>query len=235
LWYETLRREKPSKFYRFLLWSHIISNVAYISFVMLIIQGFVDQHLVSGFIAVMMFGLCVPSVFYFAVVLLALLRRWKIFYQIYLVQAVLFFGLSSATTVGLLLNRAPLLLSLFSAGLVLVAVAQFFMALNLGEDFTYDRHRILLRPDPDIRLGPDFLSRGKEYARQKMWAMAVLHFQRASYRLPESLNPYLSLAVAYYNLKMYDRMADPLRQAEKLRPHDERVKKLIALMYAQPD
>ena len=74
------------------------------------------------------------------------------------------------------------------------------------------------------------MNKGNRYAKQKMWALAAVHFRKAAYQMAELIEPQLSLAVAYNNLKMYDKMAISLAKAKELSPNDPRVQKLTTLM-----
>ncbi|MDX1520725.1 MAG: hypothetical protein R3264_03795, partial [Anaerolineae bacterium] len=230
LWSQTLRRKKPSLLYRALLWTHIVSNITYLSVVSLVLQASVNIGLLAPMQAVLSCVLCLPSMAYFLAILIALQRRMRIFFKLYLIQAILFFGFSTAVATGLGFSAIPGSLKVIAACLAVMAVFQFFMALNLGEDFTFDKNRILLRGDPDISSGDEFMRRGNHYAREKMWAMAVVHFRRASYQFPNAVDPLLSLIVSYVNLEKYDFAADALIRAKKLDPAHPKVLGLTTLL-----
>lgn len=91
------------------------------------------------------------------------------------------------------------------------------------------KYRIRLDLDSDATTAATLLEKGNLYAKQKMWALAALHFRAAASRLLDRLESQLSLAVAYNNLKMYERMIEPLKRAQRINPTDPRVKKLLAL------
>jgi tetratricopeptide (TPR) repeat protein len=230
LWQETLRHQETSGLYRFLLWSHIISNIIYISLALMLIRAAFDNNFLTASQAIGALCFFMPSILYFVVVLIILQRRMKIFFKVYLIQAVLFFGLSTAAAAGLGFSEIPNLIKIFGAGLAILSIGQFFMALNLGEDFTYDKHRILLVPGSEDGSGFGFMKRGKFFARKKMWALAAIHFQHAAYRLNKNIEPRLSLAVAYINLKKFDHAAESLAIAQTINPADYRLAKLEALV-----
>lgn len=228
LWEETLRRRDTSKLYRFLLWSHIISNIIYISLALTLIRAALDSQFITGGQAAGILCFFAPSVAYFVVVLVILHRRMKLFFKVYLIQAILFFGLSTSVAAGLSFTAVPLLIKFFSVGLAILSIGQFFMALNLGEDFTYDRKRILLMPEAEENTGVAFMKRGRFYARQKMWAMAALHFRQAAFKLTKNVEPRLSLALTYINLDKYEHALDSLDIARQINPTDQRIDKLEA-------
>ena len=230
LWSETLPHQKPSNLYQVLLVTHIVSNLLYLAFIILITRALIIQQLVSTLGAVGIVGLSLPFVIYFLVVLITLVRRQKVFFRIYLAQAVLLFGLSASATAGIIIYGLPLILTAIGVGLAILAVGQFFMALNLGKGFAFDTQRILLKVDPDLNTGTEFMTQGKLYAKQKMWALAVVHFRRASYQLPKSIEPLVSLAVAYINLNQFDYATEVLERAATLKPSDARISKLKAVM-----
>ena len=88
----------------------------------------------------------------------------------------------------------------------------------------------MLRIDPDLAGGLDYLARGKLYAQQKMWAMAAIHFRKAIAMHPNDFDAYVALAVTYIRLGKYDYAEHQLNEAHQLAPHSSRVQQLRDLL-----
>jgi hypothetical protein len=165
-------------------------------------------------------------ILYYIVVLVGFYKRWPIIYKLYLFQALLNVGI--AIVAGIVLGSIGLEGVSIGGCLFLITVVQFFLVMNLGEDFRFDKHRILIKIDPNIYTGPNLLSRGGYYSQRKMWTLAALYFRQAAAQMPGSSKAYLALAFAYFNLKQFDKAELTLAEAKKIDPADPLVKELEA-------
>ena len=104
------------------------------------------------------------------------------------------------------------------------------MVFQMQDDFAFDRQRILLRTDPDVQSGPMILTRGHEYAKRKMWAMAAVHMRRAVLAMPNGVSARVALALAYLRLKRYDLAAKTLEDARRISPDNPHVEEWQALL-----
>jgi len=111
-----------------------------------------------------------------------------------------------------------------------VAVVLILVLLRIEEDFIVEHGRILCAPDKGIRTHSAFYARGREYARQKMWALAAIHFRRAIGNAPGAVAYQLALATAYINLNRLERARSVLRGAERLAPDHPDVRELADLL-----
>jgi hypothetical protein len=176
---------------------------------------------------------CASVVFFIhSILLIGLLQRWRPFFYLLLLSSILWLGCSGgAIAASLSLGEVHSIFDLIYLGFQgSLVITQFFMVLNIGDDFTFNKYRILLEVDPGLNTGGDLLKRGSRYADRKMWAKAAIHFRQATYKLYENLEAHLSLAVAYINLKLYDQAEKPLARARELSSDSFRVEKLQALL-----
>jgi len=97
-------------------------------------------------------------------------------------------------------------------------------------DFMMEHERYWCAPDKGIRTHSAFYQRGREYARKKMWAAAVVHFRRATAGAPSNVAYHLALATAYAKLNLYERAQSVLRGAQKLAPDNPDVRELADLI-----
>jgi len=151
--------------------------------------------------------------------------RWRMIYYLYWVSLVL--GFVSSIMVMFLQEEFGVILG--GVG-VFFALLMFLLAFRLADDFKVDRKRMLLRFDRGLGSAADFLAQGNYYARQKMWAMAVIHLRRAVSLIPSRLDSRMALIVAYTKLKRYDLAARQLAEAERISPGDSRVEELWGLV-----
>ena len=230
LWSRTPKLEKPSTFFKILLFLQVINTLGTVLQVgggvalLFTDNPFGDMPALSVFILPFLLLPLLYNVF----LLIGLIKRWRFIFYLYLLQAILAVGVVGAviTVIGLESTTA-----LIACGvpLGLLVIGQLFLIFNLGADFTFNEERILLKVDPDD-LGATLLKKGNDYAKKNMWALAALHFRQAGYRLADQVDPQVSLAVAYNNLKLYDFMVKPVKQAHSINPGDPRVKKLVSFI-----
>ena len=126
--------------------------------------------------------------------------------------------------------------SLTTALGLLAAAAPVVILLRISEDFMKDRERLLCAPDRGVRTHSGFYARGREYARQGVWVLAVIHLRRAVAGAPTMVAYHLALARAYAGLRRYERAESVWREAQRFAPdHPDlrAVADLIAAVRAQ--
>ncbi len=113
-----------------------------------------------------------------------------------------------------------------------IAIVNVIGVLSIQRDFiaSSQNQRIWCRPDKDIKTHSGFYMRGREYAQRKMWAMAVLHYQRAVANAPSMVAYHTELAGAYVKLKRYERAQSVLREAQRIAPDNQDVRKLLDMV-----
>ncbi len=170
------------------------------------------------------FLMWLPTLFSTAT-LVGLYLRWTPLYYIMLVSAVL----------QVLVSFIALLQSALIPGGIGVglAVFQFFIILQVEDDFIKDRIRILLRPDEDIKGTTGLLMRGRLYASQGLWALAAIHYRRAAATVRNEPSAHLALAAACIKLHEYDLAASTLAEARVMLPNDPKIAQLEHLLEQQ--
>jgi tetratricopeptide (TPR) repeat protein len=173
------------------------------------------------------------------VVTVGLYLRWKPVFFLYLINALLILGFAIAgLVIGLVSTDEAMILSqrvgivCGGTGLIL-ALFMLFLVLQLEDDFFLDEKRLLLRLDRDATNGPALLNSAHRYAKRGMWAMAAIHFRRATGEMPHQIDPYLALAVAHLNLRRYDLAASDLEEAKRINPNDPQVEHLTRVLDKQ--
>lgn len=240
LWLHVPRRPKPSALFKILFWLQILNTVQYflgiggliVSMTGLIMnaatipqmEGLEGFNVTAATLPLILF-ITIPIGIYNVALVFGLYKRWRPVYYLYLLNSVLTLG--AAATVLFLMGWGALCCG---APLALFGIAQFFLILNLGEDFTSDKYRILLRADRDLKTGQEFMTRAHRYGDRKMWGMAALHFRRAGYLLTNNLDCRLGLVVSLTNSKQYDPAAKALADAKLINSTDPRIEKLEDLL-----
>jgi tetratricopeptide (TPR) repeat protein len=226
LWFYLPRKEETSRLYKFLLalqGLNLLLSVLSIGFLTKLIS---EVIIGDGSITTLILSGLIEGVItiYQIVVLIGFYKRWRIIYYLYLCLAILE-GVAAIPIAIVLGIVSPS--GLFSGCILfLLAIFQFFLIMGLGEDFTFDKHRILLRIDPAIITGPDLLSRGGHYSQRKMWALAAIYFRQASLKMPGNIKTHLALAFAYFNLKKFELARVALAEARRIDPASPLVKEL---------
>jgi tetratricopeptide (TPR) repeat protein len=170
------------------------------------------------------------------VMMLGLYMRRKPAFYLFLVSAVATLGLAIAGVVigpglpdeGILLN--PRVGALCGGSGLILALFMFLLVLRIEDDFFSDQKRLLLHRDRDASNGLALLDSGRRYARQNMWAMAVIHLRRATALIPHHIEPHLALTAAYLNLKRQASAASALEEARRIAPDHPQVQRLTALL-----
>jgi len=112
------------------------------------------------------------------------------------------------------------------------SILPLFLLFRIEDDFAMEHERYWCAPDKGIHTHSAFYQRGREYARKKMWAAAVVHFRRATAGAPSNVAYHLALVTAYAKLKRYERAQSVLRDAQRLAPDNPDVRELADLLAA---
>jgi tetratricopeptide (TPR) repeat protein len=169
-------------------------------------------------------------------VVIGLYLRWRPVFYLFLVNGLL--SLASAIA-GMVISLGlpgdgPILnarVGIFCSGGALIwALFMLLMVLRIEDDFFLDEKRLLLRRDRDATNGPALLDSGRRYAKQKMWAMAVIHLRNAAVLMPHQIECHLALAAAHINLKRYELAASALEVARRIAPDDARLHQLEEIL-----
>ena len=233
LWLREPKLDKPSTFFKILLFLQILNTLgAGLQIIGAVALLFIESPFgETPWLSVAILPALLLPAFFNIFLLIGLFKRWRFVFYLYLLQAVLAVGVVGA---GIAVIGTQSLTTLVACGvpLGLLVISQLFLIFNLGDDFTFDEKRILLEVDPDD-LGAELMVKGQQHAKKKMWALAAFHFRQAGRRLGDKVEPQLSLAVAYNNLKLSDYMAEPVRRAQEIKPTDPRVKQLVRMLQQQ--
>jgi hypothetical protein len=161
---------------------------------------------------------------YYTVILIGYFKRWRILYYMNVIAAVLLMTQAGANA---LISGLTSTGGMFCGGIMFfLGVVWFFMILNLGEDFAFDKYRLILRVDPDVKTAKHLLHRGNHYSQRGMWALAAMHYRRAASQSPDDINAHLTLALAYLRLHLYDKAAEALAAARSISTIDPLLQKL---------
>lgn len=161
--------------------------------------------------------------------LAGLYLRWRPIFYLYLANAIL--QLLAAAAGLALLRGSTVVCGVLG---VLMAFGMVTLAFQMQDDFFFNYSRLLLEPDREARSGTDHLAHGRRYAQQGMWAMAVVHLQRATGLLSGQVEVLLTLALAYLKLQRYERAAAVLAEARRIDPQNPGVADLEAMLQQAP-
>ncbi|MBN1177763.1 MAG: hypothetical protein JXD18_01015 [Anaerolineae bacterium] len=179
----------------------------------------------------------IPLLFSLAV-LVGLFARWKpVFYLLLAVSTleVLFVGIS---VLGSALSQNPIygllgggyLDAFLSIG---AALWKAVLAFQIQDDFAFERRRIVLRVDPDVKSAPMLLSRGLKYADAKMWGMAALHLRNGVSMRPAAIDGRAALVLVYLKLKRFDLAEAALDEMRRIEPGNTQTTELQTLLDKQ--
>lgn len=160
--------------------------------------------------------------------LVAIYLRWPPVYYLMLIGAILEL-LSSILGVVFNLSQGGLAIGFGVFGAIL-SVVHFVLTLQLEEDFSKKRGRILFRVDKGLESGASYLLRGRQYMSNKMWALAALHFRRAAGLLPYQTDGYTALAIACSRLKDYELAYYALKEAQRVEPDNAKIAEMLTLL-----
>jgi tetratricopeptide (TPR) repeat protein len=96
-----------------------------------------------------------------------------------------------------------------------VILALFFGIFRVGPDFERVKIRQIARIDRGLDDASQLYEAGNRYARQKKWASAILHYQKAVALAPVQFYYHRSLGQAYAQLGYYQRSLDVLESAHR--------------------
>jgi hypothetical protein len=113
---------------------------------------------------------------------------------------------------------------------VLLALASFYVIFQLEDDFFSDLERIHFQVGGKSKTGVSLLLRGRNYAKQKMWALAALHLRQAAADMVDRTEAHWHLAMAYMHLERHDLADQVLLEAERIRPNDPQIQELRELL-----
>lgn len=225
LWMYVPRRAKPSKLYYFFMWNIIINVViALFSVVALVSMGMEDRSLRNSDAFYILLGLRGFDLTTYTVILIGYFKRWRILYYLNVLSAILLMGAAGLVAFVFGLNSASGIVC--GGGIFFLSIFWFFMILNLGDDFAYDKYRLVLRVDPDVKTAKNLYHRGNHYSQRGMWALAAMHFRRAAGQSPDDINCHLALALAYLRLNLLDKAAEALAEARRISTIDPLLEKL---------
>lgn len=97
-----------------------------------------------------------------------------------------------------------------------VILALFFGIFRVGPDFERVKIRQIARVDRGLDDASQLFTAGNSYAKQKKWASAVLHYQKAVALAPSQFYYQRSLGQAYSHLGYYQRSLDVLESAHRM-------------------
>ena len=166
-----------------------------------------------------------------ATLTMALALRWPVMYYLMLINAVASL-LASIAGIALFASQGTLPMLAGSAG-VIIAVLSLIFVVNLEDDFKKDKIRLLLRVDEGIKEGIAYLIRGRQYADQKLWARAAVHYRRAAALLSYQTDGHIAAATALIKLKDYELAGHILKNAQAINVEDTQIAELIALLETQ--
>ena len=248
LWVRLRRREKPSSWFWVLLTLQLFNTIlfAIAPLLVLVYVGFnvgvldpmklLDVYLGTSttsspevadaaFAIVPRFALFLSTLPFFPslVLLIGLFLRWKPVYYLLLIEALLELILAIA---GIVVTQGLI----FGGGSVVLALARLLLLFQIEDDFSTERRRLVLRVDRSAVSGVDLVAKGRQYAKQNMWAMAAIHLRKAAGLLPNEVESRLALTAAYIKLKRYDSAARTLAEARLISPSHPQVDELEALL-----
>jgi tetratricopeptide (TPR) repeat protein len=227
LWRTFLKKEQPSILYWLLL-----SYYAFVSVVALC--GGVSLFIIFTDVASEMSASFPPwfQEIFFAVVAVIILVPIVETVLIYLRWPPVYWFMVALASLNMLLALGVMAVS-FSAPSFLelgTAIVPLVILFLVQEDFMQNHERILCAPDLGVHTHSEFFIRGRNYVRQKMWALAVVHYRRAAAGAPGIVGYHLALATTYAKLKRYDRAQSVLAGAEKIAPDNPDVHELSDLI-----
>ncbi|MBN1936307.1 MAG: hypothetical protein JW934_16695 [Anaerolineae bacterium] len=174
--------------------------------------------------------------------------RWRWVYYVYLVTSILNLGFAVLTFV-LGLFAASLLPSLLESladeqmvdflvrfylivaiVYIFVTLLWFLLILAIKADFEGEKLRLLLDVNPLTKTSSALLLRGRQFIKQKMWALAALHLARAVSMITEQADGRAALAFACVKLRRYDLAEHVLVEAQRISPHDAELKEIQDLL-----
>ncbi len=157
-------------------------------------------------------------------IFIGMAQRWRLAFYAFMIEAAL---VLVCAVVALFLPKPGLTVGAVGLGL---AALMFFLNWQMEDDFFYHARRLALEMDRDAKTAISLLQRGQFYAGQGMWAMAVVHLQRAAGKMPDKIDPYLALAAASTNMRRFDLAAMALSKARLLDAENQELQRIEAAL-----
>ncbi len=114
--------------------------------------------------------------------------------------------------------------------IVAVILALLYGLLRVGADFERITVRRVAAVDHGISGASMYYARAKQYAEQKMWAIAILHYRRAAALEPTRSFYLAKLGEAYAQLGYYQRSLDVLESARRHETDSQRIEEWTSLI-----
>jgi tetratricopeptide (TPR) repeat protein len=149
-------------------------------------------------------------------------RRSPLFYWL-TVGAILLFPLVTVYQASIA-EKASLWVLAIKGLVFLAAVGLAFMA---HDEFAFVERRLAAVVDRDGDNPSTLYLRGREYARQGMWARAQVHWAKAVALRPGKIDYRLALATAYVNLGQAERAEAHLSVAQQIEPENPQLQALL--------
>lgn len=121
------------------------------------------------------------------------------------------------------------------SGLLTLAFALAVISL-LGaayREFAVTHVRLLTVPDPQAHSAADYYIRGRMYAREKMWGLAMAQWRKAVGLAPRETQYYKDLGIAYAQIRRFERSLRTLEEARRRLPQDPEIAEIIRLVQKQ--
>ncbi len=119
-------------------------------------------------------------------------------------------------------------LALIAVDVILVVVV-LAMALEVRDDFFFEKERLLFRLDREPITTTDFLVHARRYGQRQVWGLAALHYHEALKRGAD-VEAALGLAASYIRLRRPALASQALEQARHLKAGDPRIEELARLV-----
>jgi tetratricopeptide (TPR) repeat protein len=107
----------------------------------------------------------------------------------------------------------------------------FFWAIGFAfiayDKFAWVERRLDAGLDRDVQSYSALYARGREYAKQGMWAKAACHWSKAVALSPEHPEYRTALASAYINLGLSEQALEHLHKVQQIEPHNPQVRELL--------
>jgi tetratricopeptide (TPR) repeat protein len=131
---------------------------------------------------------------------------------------------------GLITFISPVLELIGPFQMLAILLALLYGLFKAGPDFERVKLRRLARVDKGLGDASSFYSAGKRHAQEKMWATAVLYFQRAAANEPNRAYYHLATGKAFAQLGFNERAMDAYQSAQRLALNDELKTEIASLI-----
>jgi tetratricopeptide (TPR) repeat protein len=163
----------------------------------------------------------------FVIALIGLSQRFRWAYYLSLLALLLDLGLNVYLVA---INAAGSVAGVAATVLALVILSLLGAAYR---EFAVSQVRLLTVPDPQARTAADFHLRGRMYAREKMWGLAMAQWRKAVGLAPRETQYYKDLGIAYAQIRRFERSLRVLEEAQRRLPNDQEIAEIIKLVRKQ--